>query len=457
MKIAKNIFKAYDIRGLADTELSVELAYSLGRSFVVFLRNHNLLKPGQAVVVGKDMRGTSPAFQQALMQGVSDENVEVVDIGLVSTPLFNFACANYPEHAGGVMVTASHNPSQYNGFKITLGDGLPIGEATGMGEIKELVMSSNFDYTKNEAKDFPKKDVLADYLKKIFSIVRPNSIRPMKLVVDAGNGMAKVTIPEVLKNLPVTVEYLYLEPDGNFPNHEANPLKVETLKDLQKKVIESGAGFGFALDGDADRIGLVDEKGEVVDASFVGALVGLEVLRNYPKARMLYDVRSSMIIPEVWQAQGATVEMCKVGHANIKKALKETSGAFASELSLHLYFHDMFDVESTDLSLLYILQMLSRTNKSLSELVAPLKKYFHSGEINFEIENNSEVVKKIEEKYKSEAQEISHLDGLWMKFAWGWASIRLSNTEPVVRLNLEAVSEEIMKAKTKEVSDLINE
>ena len=454
MQIAEKIFKAYDIRGLADTELSVELAYSLGRAFVVFLRNHDLLKPGQAVVVGKDMRATSPALQQALMQGVKDENVEVVDIGLVSTPLFNFACANYTEHAGGVMVTASHNPAQYNGFKITLGDGLPVGEASGMGEIKELVVNSNFNY-KNEYKTFPTKDVLSDYLNKIFSIVSSDSIRPMKIVVDAGNGMAKVSIPEVLKNLPVTVEYLYLEPDGSFPNHEANPLKVETLVDLQKKVLATGADFGFALDGDADRIGLVDEKGRVVDASFVGALVGLEVLRSHPRAKMLYDVRSSMIIPEVWQAQGATVEMCKVGHANIKKSLKEIGGAFASELSLHLYFHDTFDVESTDLSLLYILQMLSRENKPLSELVAPLQKYFHSGEINFEIENKMEVVSRIEEKYKDEAESTSHLDGLWMKFDWGWASVRLSNTEPVVRLNLEAMSEEIMNEKIKEFSEMI--
>ncbi len=454
MQIAKNIFKAYDIRGLSATELSPELAYSLGRAFVVFLRKHDLLKPGQAVVVGRDMRGTSPSLQQALMQGAGDEGIDVVDIGLVSTPLFNFACANYPEHAGGVMVTASHNPAQYNGFKMTLGNGLPIGEAYGMGEIKELVVNSDFDYTDKES-FFSKKEVLGDYLKKIFGIVPPATIAPMKIVIDAGNGMAKVTIPEVLKSLPVEVEYLYLEPDGNFPNHEANPLKVETLVDLQKEVVDTGADFGFALDGDADRIGLVDEKGNVVDASFVGALVGLEVLRTHPRAKMLYDVRSSMIIPEVWQAQGATTDMCKVGHANIKKALKEVGGAYASELSLHLYYHDMSDVESTDLSLLYVLQMLSRENKTLSQLVAPLQKYFHSGEINFEIEDKAEVMKKVEEKYKAEAEEVSHLDGLWMKFAWGWTSVRLSNTEPVVRLNLEAKDAQTMGEKVEEFSALI--
>lgn len=455
MQVAQHIFKAYDIRGLADTELSAELAYRLGRAFVVFLRNHNLIKPGQAVVVGKDMRLTSPALQQALMQGVSDEKVEVVDIGLVSTPLFNFACANYPEHAGGVMVTASHNPAKYNGFKMTLGDGLPVGEAFGMGEIKELVMNSTVDYQDSADKIFSKKEVLDDYLEKIFAIVPLQSIRPMKLVIDAGNGMAKVTFTEMLKKLQVEVEYLFLEPDGNFPNHEANPLKVETLKDLQKKVVEIGADFGFALDGDADRVGLVDEKGQVVDASFVGALIGLEVLKTHPGARMLYDVRSSMVVSELWQAQGGVPEMCKVGHANIKKALKETGGAFASELSLHLYYKDTFDVESTDLSLLYVLQMLSREEKPLSELVAPLKKYFHSGEINFEVEDKLGAVNRVEEAYNKQAQEISYLDGLWMKFDWGWVSVRLSNTEPVVRLNLEAISEDVMKEKIKEISGII--
>jgi protein subunit release factor B len=316
-----------------------------------------------------------------------------------------------------------------------------------MSEIKELVLNGVVTMPEVGDINFPKKDVLADYVHKIFSIVPQDVIRPMKIVVDAGNGMAQTTFPYVLQKLPVQVEYLYLEPDGNFPNHEANPLKVETLAQLQKKVIETGADFGFALDGDADRIGLVDEKGQVVDASFVGALIGLEVLRNHPQARMLYDVRSSMIVPEVWQAAGASVEMCKVGHANIKKALKETSGAFASELSLHLYYQDTFDVESTDLSLLYMLQLLSREPQSLSELIAPLKKYFHSGEINFEVEDKVGAVSRVEEKYKNQASEISYLDGLWMRFEWGWLSVRLSNTEPVVRLNVEATTKAAMEEK----------
>lgn len=455
MTIPAHIFKAYDIRGLAETELSPELAYRLGRAFVIFLRNHNLIQPGQAVVVGKDMRLTSTELQHAVMQGVSDEQVAVIDIGLVSTPLFNFACANYSEHAGGIMVTASHNPAKYNGFKMTLGNGLPVGEAFGMAEIKELVLNSVAHVPEVGGSRVATKDVLGDYLEKMFTIISRDTIRPLKIVIDAGNGMAKVTFVELLKRLPIKVEYLFLEPDGNFPNHEANPLKVDTLRDLQKKVVEVGADFGFALDGDADRVGLVDEKGSVVEASFVGALIGLEVLRTHPQAHMLYDLRSSMIVPEVWRAQGATVEMCKVGHANIKKALKENGGMFASELSLHLYYHDTFDVESTDLSLLYVLHMVSREQKPLSELVMPLRKYFHSGEINFEIEDKHEALGRIEKKYADYALEISHLDGLWMRFDWGWLSVRLSNTEPVVRLNLETASAEMTKEKISEISDVI--
>ena len=456
MTFPEHIFKAYDIRGLSASELSPELAYRLGRAFVIFLRNHNLWQADQAVVVGYDMRETSGALQEALVRGIREEGVSVVDVGLVSTPLFNFACAHYQEHAGGIMVTASHNPAEYNGFKMTLGDGLPVGEAYGMGEIKELVMKGEWGKEKGKIEGkVSNLNVLPDYLKKIFSLVPPKSLLPLKVVIDAGNGMAKATFPEMISQLPITVEYLYLEPDGNFPNHEANPLKIETLHDLQKKVVETGADFGFALDGDADRIGLVDEKGEVIDASIVGALIGLEVLQTHPENRMLYDVRSSMIIPELWKAKGATVEMCKVGHANIKKALKEDGGAFASELSLHLYYHDMYDVESTDLSLLYVLQLLSREKKPLSHITAPLKKYFHSGEINFKIENKVAVMNAIEEKYKAEAKEISHLDGLWMKFGWGWLSIRLSNTEPVLRLNLEAKTKEEMEEKKNEISQFI--
>ena len=464
MAFPSHIFKAYDIRGLADTEISTEFAYRLGRAFVVFLRRRALLKDGQAVVVGRDMRQTSPFFAKAIIQGIEAEGVDVVDVGLVSTPLFNFACAHYSEHAGGIMVTASHNPAQYNGFKLTLGNGLPVGGQSGMGEMRELVERGQFlDIPHSGAvKMF---DVLPEYLKKIFSIISPQTIRPLKVVIDAGNGMAKTTFPKLIESLPVNVEYLFLEPDGTFPNHEANPLKVETLAALQRRVTAVGADFGFALDGDADRIGLVDERGRVVDASFVGALVGLEVLRAHPQAHMLYDLRSSQIVPEVWREAEGTVEMSMVGHANIKKRMKENGAVFGSELSLHLYYHDMYDLESSDLSFLYILQALSRQKKTLSRLVEPFQKYWHSGEINFsakgghafggEFFDQTESMKRVEEKYSEEAVKVFHLDGLWMQFDWGWFNVRVSNTEPMLRLNLEAPTEKAMKEKVAEVSALI--
>jgi phosphomannomutase len=415
MIFPSSIFKAYDIRGLVESELSNELAYKIARAFVSMLRNKNIDLSEKAVVVGRDMRTTSRQFQEHVIKGVQDEGVDVVDIGLVSTPLFNFACVNYAHHAGGIMVTASHNPAAYNGFKITMNNGLPVGKNTGMEEIRSLVEQGVF-HNVDKKGAVVSQSVLEEYGKKIFSLVNPSSIKSLKVVIDAGNGMAKATFPHVVGQLPVEVEYLYLEPDGTFPNHEANPLKIETLKDLQKKVVEVKADFGLALDGDCDRIGVVDEKGEVVGASYVGALLGLEVLTKHPHAQMLYDVRSSRIIKEVWEEHGATSEMCMVGHALIKKLMHEKKAVFASELSQHFYYADFSNLESSDLSLLYLLQILSREQKPLSELVKPLQKYFHSDEINFQVTDKEQTMKLIEQAYRPIAEECSSIDGLWIKF-----------------------------------------
>lgn len=454
MAFSAHIFKAYDIRGLVEGELSIDLAYRIGAAFVVFLRKHGLVQPGQRVVVGHDMRPTSPGFQAEVIRALTEQGLNVVDIGLVSTPLFNFACAHYSEHAGGIMVTASHNPAEYNGFKITLGTGVPVGKSTGMAEIRDGATGEMpaLVAQKGTATQF---DVYPDYLAKLKSLVDFSAIKPMKIVVDAGNGMAKVSLPRVLAELPIEVDYLFLEPDGTFPNHEANPLNVETLRDLQAKVREIGADFGFALDGDADRIGLVDEHGEVVDASFVGTLQGLEILRKNPGMLMLYDLRTSQIAREMWEAAGARTKMGPVGHANIKKMMRDIGAEFASELSLHMYYGQVYNLECTDLSLLLVLQMLSRENKSVSELVAPLKKYAHSGEINFEIHDKAAALQAIRDQYTAQAFEVSELDGLWFKFEWGWANVRTSNTEPVVRLNLETPTAELTTAKVAEFTALL--
>ena len=450
--IPEHIFHAYDIRGLVEGELSEDLAYGLGQALVVFLQEKGEDLVNKKIVVGRDMRPTSLGFQKALIKGVCDSGVNAVDVGLVSTPLFNFACVNYPEHAGGIMVTASHNPAEFNGFKITLGNGLPVGQVTGMDRIKELVLANNF--VKSEVTgNCESLDAYPDYQKKIFSLVDISKIKPLKIVIDAGNGMADATIPKTLAQLSISVEYLYLEPDGTFPNHEANPLKTETLGELQKKVLAIGADFGFALDGDADRIGLVDETGAVVPASFVGGLIGLEVLKENPSSLMLYDLRVSRSVKDVWEKMGATTDITKVGHANIKKMMKDNGAIFASELSLHLYFHDLTDLESADLALLYILQLLSVQDKKLSELWQSLNKYCQSEEINFKVENKEEVLKKLQEKYFD--AEINKLDGLLFTYPDYWFNVRASNTEPVLRLNLEANSKELMEEKLAEIKKII--
>lgn len=448
----KHIFKAYDIRGLVEGELSEDIAWHIGHAFAHILKQKGVILEGRFVVVGYDMRPTSIPFSKKVIEGIQAQGLSVVDIGLTSTPVFNFACAHYPEHAGGIMVTASHNPAEYNGFKLTYEDGLPLGQGTGMEELRELVVEQ-FREEVDQKGGVSYVNVIDDYLAKVCSLVDVSNLKPMKIVIDAGNGMAQVSLPKLLEKFPVEVEYLYLEPDGTFPNHEANPLKEDTLKDLQKKVRSVGATFGFALDGDADRIGLVDENGEVVPASYVGGLVGLELLKVHPQAHMLYDLRTSRSVKEAWEREGATTEMCKVGHANIKKMMKDTGSIFASELSLHLYYQDMYDVESSDLSLVLILKILSESGKSLSELWKSLHTYAHSGEINFHVENSNDLIEKIRQRFSDAS--ISELDGVLFEYPDYWISVRKSNTEPVLRLNVEAHSEKKMREIVEEVRGLI--
>lgn len=454
MSFPTHIFKAYDIRGLVVGELSTGLAYGIGRAFVEMLHEKGIATHGRAVVVGHDMRDTSLEYQTSLIQGITDAGVDVVDIGLVSTPVFNFACAHFPEYAGGVMVTASHNPAEYNGFKMTLENGLPIGKNNGMDEMRAKVEAGV--WLPSEKKGVvTTRDIMPVYTARLFELVSKQSIKPLKVVIDFGNGMGGAILPSVISGLPIETVFLYQEPDGTFPNHEANPLKLDTLRDLQAKVRAVGADFGFATDGDADRIGLVDENGNIVDPSFVGTLLGLEVLKLHPGGRMLYDLRSSEIMKETWEGRGATTDMCMVGHANIKKNMKDTGAIFASELSLHLYYHDLYDIESSDLSFLYVARMISESGKKLSELVMPLQKYFHSGEINFEVHDKDGAIARIQEAYVGQVRETSTIDGIWMKLDWGWISLRKSNTEPVLRLNLEAKTKEEMERQVVKITSLI--
>ncbi len=453
MPVPQHIFKAYDIRGLVVSELSPDLAYRVGYYFVDLLKIETGRADfkGKAVIVGRDMRDSSLLFQSQVIAGIRDRGVNVIDIGLVSTPLFNFACTELPESAGGIMVTASHNPAEYNGFKATLPTGTSVPGVQFL-PCREIALTRSV-----QTGALSELEPLPLYQNKIFSFVSPAVIKPLRVVIDAGNGMAAATFPVWLKQLPVTVEFLYLEPDGTFPNHEANPLKTETLAALQAKVVAAKADFGFALDGDCDRIGLVDETGAVVEASFVSALLGLEVLRDHPGAPMIYGLTCSRIVPELWRSAGAAAtEPSAPGHAKIKKLMKDIGAAFAGELSGHLYYRDIHDLESSDLSLLYVLRLLSREGRPLSELLQPLKKYAHSGEINFKVADTAATLNRLEQAFSGEAKSVNRLDGLTFDCSWGWFNVRASNTEPLLRLNAEAYDASDLEERLAAIRAIIN-
>ncbi|MDD4995301.1 MAG: phosphomannomutase/phosphoglucomutase [Patescibacteria group bacterium] len=447
-KINEGIFKAYDIRGVFGQDFDTETAKRVGRAMVKFTG-------AKTVVVGRDMRKSSPELCRAVIDGIISSGADVVNIGECSTPTFNFALAEYDLHDAGIMITASHNPAKYNGFKLCYGDSLPIGKGSGMDEIKELVMRGGFE--DQPAGNVVESPITEEYIKKIFSFVNVDKIKPLKIVIDAGNGMAGPILKKIFKRLPqVEVTPMFFEPDGTFPNHEANPIKEENLRDLKEKVKEIAPDLGIAFDGDCDRVGFVDERGETISGDFITALLAKEILKKYPGAIIHYDLRSSWAVRDTILENGGKPEMCMVGHALIKKLMRQTGAVFAGELSSHFYFKDFYGVESGDLTMLYILTLLSGEGKNISELVAPLKKYFHSGEINFEVDDKEGRMRELEEKYSSEAKDVSHIDGIRLEFEDWWFNVRASNTEPLLRLNLEAKTKELMEEKRDEISKILN-
>jgi len=448
MSINPSIFKAYDIRGIYPEDLNEEVIYLIGRAMAV-------LTGAKTVVVGHDARVSSDSLVSSLEKGILEQGASAVDIGLATTPMLNFAVAEYKEHEAGIMVTASHNPKDYNGLKLCYENALPIGENTGMADLKKLVMEGKFPAA--PAGKMMKKEILDAYVGKVLSLIDVKKIKPLKVVVDTANAVGAVPLPEIFKKIPCKLIPLYFELDGNFPNHEANPIKEETLADLKKKVLEEGADLGVAIDGDADRIGFVDEKGETVRADLVLAVISRELLKKNPGELILYDVRSSRVVREEVENAGGRAEMCRVGHALIKKQMWDNGALFAGEFSSHFYYRDFYNVESGDLTMLKLLEIISQSEKPFSEIVAPLKRYYHSGEINFEVSDKEGKMKELEEKYAAAAKEISHLDGIRLDFDDWWFNVRPSNTEPLLRLNLEAKTNELMEGKKEELSKLIKQ
>ncbi|MBF8280727.1 MAG: phosphomannomutase [Candidatus Magasanikbacteria bacterium] len=451
-----SIFKAYDIRGLAPLELTPEIAYRVGRALVK-------IADGRLVVVGRDARATSGALFDSLTRGLFESGSDVISIGICSTPLLYFAMNHFDADAS-VMITASHNPAPWNGLKLTRRGPAPIGQGSGMEEIERLV-------TENKFVDAPvagalrEENVLNEYLKKVFSIVPTEKIsgrterggaeRPLKIIVDAGNGMAGVTARPLFSQMSAQITEMFFEPDCSFPNHEANPLKEETLNALRARVKAEGADLGVAYDGDGDRVGFVDERGEIVRGDLIAAILAGEVLEDHPGGKILYDLRSSNVVPEAVMAAGGEPLMSRVGHAFIKNQMRESGAVFGGEFSMHYYFKDFFKMECADAAVLYLLRLLGRVGQPLSEIVAPLKKYAHSGEINFAVRDNEEVLRVLRDHYEALAQKVVTIDGRRFNFGNWWFNVRPSNTESYLRLVMEADTEEVLGARLAELKKII--
>lgn len=439
-----SIFKAYDVRGVYPSELDEKLAYKIGRAFVSFLKVDK-------VAVSQDMRKSSEGLKKELIRGITDQGADVIEIeGLCSTPRSYFSCW-FLRAPASIMVTASHNPGQYNGFKFTREKAIPISGNTGIKDIEQLVMGNKFKDAKKKGKVI-EEDITENYRKHILSFIDAKKIKPLKVVIDAGNGMGGKDMELVLDKLPLKVVKMYFEPDGSFPNHEANPLKEENNADIKKRIIKEKADFGIALDGDADRVFFFDENAETIPADFITSLIAEEVLKGN-KGKVLYDLRSSWIVKEVIEKNGGKAGMCRVGHAFIKEQMRKEKAIFAGELSGHFYFKDNFYTDSGVIAVLKMIQLISEKGKKLSELVKPLKKYYASGEINSEVEDKEGKMKELAKIYKD--GKVSWLDGIRIDFDDWWFNVRPSNTEPLLRLNLEAKSKKLMEEKRDEVLGVI--
>ncbi|NQT52383.1 universal stress protein [bacterium] len=427
------IFKAYDIRGTYPDEVNEAIAEKIGMAIGAIIE-------GKTIVVGRDMRLAAPQIQKAIISGLLRAGKDVVNIGQVTSPMVTFAVAQFG-YDGGVQVTASHNPSEYIGAKLCRAHAAPVSYETGIGEIERRVLEDDLPEAAQpgSASD---REVLPEYLDHVMT--QAAGIQGIKVVIDAGNGMAGYLMPPLFERLDAELVPLYFELDGSFPNHEANPLKPENVVDLQKKVVDTGAALGVAFDGDADRVAFIDEKGNAIACDIIVALIAREVLANEPGATILYDLRSSWAVKEEIEACGGVPVETRVGHSYIKAAMKEHGAAFGGELSGHYYYRENFNCDSGAFTLVKVLALLCREGKPLGELVAPLLRYHGSGEINSEVPDKEGKIEELAHFYDS--GHASHLDGLKVTYDDWWFNVRPSNTEPALRLVVEARTPERMEA-----------
>ncbi len=453
------IFKAYDIRGLYPEELDEDTAYNIARAFVTLLKC-------KKVVVSRDMRESGIPISKALIKGLTDQGADVIDIGLSSTPM-NYFANNFLKADASIMITASHNPKEYNGFKLNREKSIPISEETGIKEIEKLVLKNKFKDV--EKGNVTSKDILKDYVNHVANSVHEKSKaflcpenrrfswkninKNLKIIIDAGNGMAGLAVEKIFNKLGLSIEKMYFELDGNFPNHEANPLKDKNVKEIKDRVKKEKFDLGIAFDGDVDRVFFIDENGNKIPSDHIIALFAQELLKENPNQIIINDLRTSKIIKETVEANNGTSIMSRVGHVFFKQLMREKDGLFAGELSGHYYFRDNFYTDSGVIAAVKLIEIMSKHSKPLSELIKPFKKYYQSGELNSEVKDKQKKIKEIEKHYKN--AEIKHIDGLSIYFKDWWFNIRPSNTEDLLRLNLEADSKELLEIKKKELLELI--
>lgn len=449
--INPSIFKAYDIRGVYPDEINEDVAHKIALAFLEFLNKRGGLN-SRKIIVGRDARVSSDDLFEAVASALASQSFDVIDIGRVSTPLFYWALIS-ERAAGGVMITASHNPAQYNGLKLYGEGAFPFGETSGMDEIKKLSLKEKEISVAAAMGKIEAKDLRDDYAKFIKTKIDLADLKPLKIVVDGGNGMIGPEIERLFKGWPGQLEILFGEPDGRFFNHDANPSKEENLADLKRGVKNKGADLGIAFDGDADRLAFIDEKGNSIGGDFITALIARELLKTDPGQKIFYEVRSSRTVPEAIMSAGGRPVLGRPGHTLIKAQMRQEDILFGGEQSGHYFYRDLGFIENPLLTMLEILKILSQEKKTLSELIAPLKKYFSSGEINFTVEDADRTLADIEGHFSGAA--IKKIDGVTIEFPDWWFNLRKSNTEPLVRLNMEADSAALLEEKKKEVMALI--
>jgi phosphomannomutase len=449
MTINRSIFKAYDVRGLYPSEINEDAARLIGRGFVAYLG-------ARRIAVSRDMRLSSPSVAAAFIDGATHQGADVVDYGMMGTDMLYFAVAR-DGHDGGVQITASHNPKEYNGIKMVRKEAFPLSGDAGIGDIRDMISAGDIPAPVGRRGTVSTANVVDDYVKKVLSFIDVSKIKPFNVVLDAGNGIAGMVAPLLFAHLPCKTTRLCFEVDGTFPNHEANPLIEENRRDIVERVIKDKADIGIAWDGDADRCFFIDGSGEFIAGDFITALLAESFLLKHPSAKIVYDVRASYAVKDTAAKYGGTALMNRVGHAFFKQRMREEGALFGGEVTGHYYFRDYYFADNGFIPALLILELMSIKGQTLRELLAPLRqKYFISGEINTKLKDMSLIPAKLDllsSKYTD--GKVYTLDGVSAEYDDWHFNVRASNTEPMLRLNLEATTQELMERKRDEVLALI--